>query len=158
MGCCCERHTSLTNDKAPAAIGPYSIGVQVGDLVFSSGQLGIDPASGKIVEGGIEAETHQALRNLAAVLEAAGAGLEDIVKTSVFLRDINDFAAMNTVYAGYFKENPPARSAFQVAALPKGAAIEIEAIAVLPVECDCEEGECDCEEGECNCDCDSHKE
>lgn len=153
MGCCCERHTALTSEKAPRAIGPYSIGVQVGDLVFCSGQLGLDPATGNLAAGGIEAETHQALRNLSAVLEAAGAGLEDVVKTTVFLRDINDFAKMNAVYAEYFKENPPARSAFQAGALPKGAAVEIEAIAVLPIECDCEEGECDCEDGECDCDC-----
>ncbi len=153
MGCCCERHTSLTSEKAPKAIGPYSIGVQVGELVFTSGQLGLDPATGNIVPGGIEAETHQALRNLAAVLEAAGVGLEDVVKTTVFLRDIQDFAKMNAVYAEYFKENPPARSAIQVAALPKAGAVEIEAIAVLPMECECEEGECDCEDGECDCGC-----
>jgi 2-iminobutanoate/2-iminopropanoate deaminase len=103
--------------------------------VFSSGQLGLDPLSGAIVEGGIEAETRQALLNLKAVLEAGGSGLDQVVKTTVFLRDIAEFARMNAVYAEFFKENPPARSAIQVAALPKNGAVEIEAVALVP---DCE--------------------
>lgn len=117
--------------KAPKAIGPYSAGVKVGNFVYTAGQLGIDPASGDFVTGGIEAETRQALLNLAAVLEAAGATLADVVKTTVFLRDMNDFAAMNGVYAEFFTAHHPARSAVQVARLPKDGAVEIEAVAVL---------------------------
>jgi 2-iminobutanoate/2-iminopropanoate deaminase len=128
---CCERK-ALQSDRAPKAIGPYSIGVVAGHFLFTSGQIGIDPATGNIVEGGIEAETRQVFANLRAVLQAGGADLKDIVKTTVFLRDIADFARMNAIYAEYFTENPPARSAFQVAALPKGAAVEIEAVAILP--------------------------
>ncbi|MBN1668281.1 MAG: RidA family protein [Anaerolineales bacterium] len=118
-------------EKAPKAIGPYSAGVKVGSFVYTAGQLGIDPASGEFVSGGITAETRQALLNLAAVLEAAGATLADVVKTTVFLRDMNDFAAMNGVYAEFFTSNPPARSAVQVARLPKDGAVEIEAVAVV---------------------------
>ena len=101
-------------------------------FVFTAGQLGLDPASGKLAEGGIEGETHQAFANLKAVLAAAGASLEDVVKTTVFLRDINDFRQMNEVYAQYFTSDFPARSSFQVGALPMNAAVEIEAIAMLP--------------------------
>lgn len=121
----------LRTDKAPQAIGPYSPGVRVGDMVFCAGQIGIDPQSGEVVSGGIEAETRRALLNLQAVLEAAGASLENVVKTTVFLRDINEFGRMNGVYAEFFTGKPPARSAVQVAALPRGVAVEIEAIAVL---------------------------
>jgi 2-iminobutanoate/2-iminopropanoate deaminase len=121
----------IRTDKAPQAIGPYSIGVRVGELVFSAGQIGIDPQSGEVVSGGIEAETRQALLNLQAVLEAAGASLENVVKTTVFLQDINEFGRMNGVYAEFFTGKPPARSAVQVAALPRGVAVEIEAIALL---------------------------
>jgi 2-iminobutanoate/2-iminopropanoate deaminase len=123
----------VRTDKAPQAIGPYSLGVRVGEMVFSAGQIGIDPQSGEVVSGGIEAETRQALLNLQAVLEAAGASLENVVKTTVFLRDINEFGRMNDVYAEFFTAKPPARSAVQVAALPRGVAVEIEAIAVLGV-------------------------
>ena len=133
----CSERKVVTTDKAPAAIGPYSAGIIGGCYIFSSGQLGIDPATGELVGGGVEGETRQALKNLSAVLEAAGSGLSSVVKTTVFLRDINDFSRMNGVYAEFFNENPPARSAFQVAALPKGAAVEIEAMAVRP------NGECD---------------
>lgn len=136
MSCCHERKVIQTK-KAPAAIGPYSVGVRGGHLIFTAGQLGLDPASGELVEGGIEAETRQALTNVKNILEAAGSGLPHVVKTTVFLRDINDFARMNGVYQEFFKEEPPARSALQVAALPKGAAVEIETIAMLP-DCDCE--------------------
>ena len=106
----------MTTDKAKA-IGPYSVGVKVGNLVFVSGQLGMDQATGALVEGGVEAETRQALVNLANILEAAGSSLEHVVKTTVFLRDINDFNRMNAVYGEFFKTEPPARSTFQVAAL-----------------------------------------
>jgi len=124
----------VTAEKAPVAIGPYSAAIRVGDFVYTSGQLGLDPASGNLVEGGVEAETRQALENLKAVLEAAGAGLKDVVKTTVFLRDMGDFAKMNAIYGGFFIEKPPARSAVQVAALPKGGAVEIEAVAFAPVK------------------------
>jgi len=118
--------------NAPKAIGPYSAGVSTGELVFTAGQLGMDPSSGELVEGGIQAQTRQALTNLKAVLEAGGTGLEHIIKTTVFLRDISEFGLMNEVYGEFFTENFPARSAFQVAALPKSASVEIEAIALLP--------------------------
>ena len=118
-------------EKAPKAIGPYSAGVKVGNLVYTAGQLGIDPETGTFVDGGIEAETRQALKNLQAVLGAAGTALANVVKTTVFLRDMNDFAAMNGVYAEYFTENYPARSAVQVARLPRDGAVEIEAVAIV---------------------------
>ncbi|HHW07664.1 MAG TPA: RidA family protein [Clostridia bacterium] len=120
----------VISDKAPAAIGPYSQAVKVGNFVFTSGQLGIDPQTGNL-EGDIKAQTRQALLNLQSVLEAAGSGLDRVVKTTVFLADINEFAAMNEVYAGFFKGVPPARSAVQAANLPKGARVEIEAVAVI---------------------------
>ncbi len=122
---------TIVTDKAPQAIGPYSVAVRVGQFVYTAGQIGIDPASGQIVPGGVEAETRQALTNLKHVLEAAGASLGSVVKTTVFLRDIADFAKMNAVYAEFFTANYPARSAVQAAALPKGAAVEIEAVAVV---------------------------
>ena len=124
------RH-AISTEAAPAAIGPYSQGLACGDLLFISGQLPIDPASGELIEGTIEEKTRRVLDNLRAVAEAAGGGLEDVVKTTVFLKDMNDFGAMNSVYAEYFTDTPPARAAVQVAALPKGADIEIEAVAVL---------------------------
>jgi 2-iminobutanoate/2-iminopropanoate deaminase len=118
-------------EKAPKAIGPYSTAVRAGQFVYTSGQLGFDPASGELVSGGIEAETHQALTNLMKVLEAAGSSLDQVVKVTVFLRDIQDFAAMNAVYAKFFTAQHPARSAFQVGALPKNGAVEIEAVALV---------------------------
>ena len=121
----------ITSSKAPTAIGPYSVAIQTGNLVFTSGQLGLDPATGNIVPGGIEAETRQALTNLQNVLADAGSGLEEVVKTTVFLKDIAEFSRMNAIYAGFFPENPPARSAVQVAALPKGGAVEIEVVAII---------------------------
>lgn len=121
----------ITSDKAPKAIGPYSVAIRTGDLVFTSGQLGLDPATGSLVPGGIEAETRQALTNLRHVLADAGSGLERVVKTIVFLKDMADFAKMNAVYAEFFTENPPARSTIQAAALPKGGTVEIEAVAIL---------------------------
>ena len=121
----------ITTDQAPKAIGPYSAGIQVNGFVYTSGQLGMDPEKGVLVDGGIEAETKRALENLRAVLQAGGSDLDHVVKTTVFLRDINDFAKMNGVYETFFGDQPPARSAIQVAALPKGGAVEIEAVAVV---------------------------
>jgi 2-iminobutanoate/2-iminopropanoate deaminase len=117
-------------DNAPKAIGPYSAAIKTDEFVFTSGQLGIDPKTGELVSGGIEPETHQALINLMEVLKAAGSDLSLVVKTTVFLKDINEFQRMNSIYAEYFQAEPPARSAFQVAALPKNASVEIEAIAL----------------------------
>lgn len=124
----------VVTDKAPKAIGPYSAGVTTGHLVFTAGQLGMNPETGELVEGGIQAETRQALDNLKAVLEAAGSNLSLVIKSTVFLNNINEFGLMNEVYGTFFTENFPARSAFQVAALPKGAAVEIEAVALMPNE------------------------
>jgi 2-iminobutanoate/2-iminopropanoate deaminase len=126
----CKDKTIIKTDLAPAAIGPYSVGVTGGPFVFTAGQLGIDPKTGSLVEGGVEAETRQALQNLSAILEAANSCMDNVVKTTVFLRDINDFAKMNAIYGEFFTENPPARSAVQVAALPKNGAVEIEAISL----------------------------
>jgi len=117
-------------DNGPAAIGPYSLGIKVGELILTSGQLGLDASSGMLVPGGIEAETKQALINLQLILEAAHSSMNQVVKTTVFLKDMADFAKMNAVYAQYFTEKFPARSAVQVAALPKNAMVEIEAVAV----------------------------
>jgi 2-iminobutanoate/2-iminopropanoate deaminase len=120
----------ITTDGAPGAVGPYSQGIIAGDLVLCSGQVGLDPATGRLVEGGIEAQAERALKNLGAVLDAAGSGFADVVKTTCFLADIEDFAAFNAVYARFFTDPPPARSTFAVKALPLGASVEIEAIAV----------------------------
>ncbi|NTV35697.1 MAG: RidA family protein [Anaerolineaceae bacterium] len=143
MSCSCCEKTVVTTDKAPKALGPYSVAIKYGDLVFTSGQVGINPETGNIVDGGVEAETRQVLTNLKNVLAASGTELGQVVKTTVFLRDMADFAKMNAIYAEFFTENPPARSAVQVAALPKGAAVEIEAVAIVA-----EDEECDCG---CNC-------
>jgi 2-iminobutanoate/2-iminopropanoate deaminase len=121
---------AISTGAAPAAVGPYSQAIATDDLVFCSGQVGLDPASGALVEGGLEAQAERALRNLAAVLDAAGCTFADVVKTTCFLVDINDFAAFNAVYARFMPDPPPARSTFAVAALPKAASVEIEAIAV----------------------------
>ncbi len=120
--------TIISTDKAPAAIGPYSQAVVTGNLLFTSGQLPIDPATGKIPEGNIETRAHIVFKNLTAIAQEAGTSLEKAVKVTVFLADIADFAAVNAVYAEYFNAPFPARSAFQVAALPLGADLEIEAI------------------------------
>lgn len=122
----------VVSDKAPKALGPYSVANRYGDLVFTAGQLGLDPATMELVPGGIEAETRQALTNIKHVLEAAGSALEHVVKTTVFLRDMDEFASMNAVYAEFFLENYPARSTVEVAGLPKNGAVEIETIAVFP--------------------------
>lgn len=121
----------ITTGKAPKAIGPYSVANRFGDLVFTAGQIGLDPVTNEIVPGGIEAETRQVLTNLRNVLAASGASLLSVVKTTVFLRDMGDFSSMNTVYAEFFLDNYPARTTIQVSALPKGGAVEIEAIACL---------------------------
>ncbi|OGN82119.1 MAG: reactive intermediate/imine deaminase [Chloroflexi bacterium GWC2_73_18] len=119
----------IATGGAPAAVGPYSQAIAADGWVFCAGQLGLDPASGSLVEGGVAAQAERALQNLAAVLDAAGATMADVVKTTVFLADIGDFAAVNEVYAPFFPDPPPARSTFAVGALPRGARIEIEAIA-----------------------------
>lgn len=120
----------IHSDNAPKAIGPYSQAIRAGDFVFCSGQLGLDPSTGNLVSGGVEAETRRALQNLSAVLQAAGTSLERVVKTTVFLLDMNDFAKMNAVYTEFFPTNPPARSTIQVARLPRDGHVEIEAIAL----------------------------
>lgn len=121
----------IHTDSAPAAIGPYSQAIQIGDLLFVSGQVPIDPSTGAMVEGDIKAQAQQSLNNLKAILNAAGTNMGAVVKTTVFLADMNDFAAMNEVYAQFFQEPFPARSAVQAARLPKDAKVEIEAIAQL---------------------------
>lgn len=122
---------SVSSQKAPGAIGPYSQGVVAGNLLFISGQLPVDPATGAFVAGGIAVHAHQCLKNLSAIATAAGTSLERTVKVTVFLADMGNFATVNQVYGEYFKLNLPARSAVQVAALPKNADIEIEAIVSL---------------------------
>lgn len=122
----------ISTENAPKAIGPYSVGTRAGHFVFTAGQIGIDPATGKLVEGGVEAQARQALTNLKHILESAGASLETVLKTTVFLQDMADYAAVNAIYADFFTANFPARSAVAVAALPAGAAVEIEAIAIVP--------------------------
>jgi 2-iminobutanoate/2-iminopropanoate deaminase len=121
----------IATDQAPRAIGPYSQAVRAGNLLFASGQIAIDPATGEFVAGGITEQTEQVMRNLSAVFEAAGAKLDQIVKTTVFLVDMDDFTAMNDVYGRFFGSNPPARATVQAARLPRDARVEIEAIAVV---------------------------
>ena len=120
----------VSTDKAPKAIGPYSQAIRTESLVFTAGQLGLDPATMELVQDGIEAQTRQALTNLKHVLETADSGLNYVVKTTVFLQDMRDFANMNGVYSEFFPENPPARSTIPVAGLPKGALVEIECVAL----------------------------
>ena len=122
---------AIHTDRAPAAIGPYSQAVRAGSLLFVSGQIPLDPASGQLVENTIQAQTARSLENLKAILTQAGGTLDNVVKTTVFLKDMEDFVEMNRVYKTYFPENCPARSAVQVARLPKDVLVEIEAIAVL---------------------------
>ncbi len=124
----------VKTEGAPAAIGPYSQAVRAGGFVFASGQIPLDPATGQFVEGGVREQTGQVLRNLAAVLEAAGTGLDRVVKTTVFLADMDDFAAMNEVYAQFFAADPPARATVQAARLPKDARVEIEVVALTGKE------------------------
>ena len=122
--------TVISTTNAPAALGPYSQGISACSLTITSGQVPIDPATGAVVEGGITAQTRQSLTNVQAVLAAAGLTMENVIKTTVFLKNMNDFAAMNEVYATFFTAEPPARSAVEVARLPKDVLVEIEAIAV----------------------------
>ena len=119
----------ISTSKAPAAIGPYSQAIQVGHFVYTSGQIPIDPATGKFAEGGIKEQTRQSLLNVKAILEESGLKMSDVVKTTVFMADMNDFADMNKVYAEFFSEPYPARSAVAVKTLPKGALVEIEVVA-----------------------------
>ena len=121
----------IATAKAPPAIGPYSQAKRVGDFLFTAGQVAIDPNTpGRLVPGGIKEQTEQVLKNLSAVLEAGGSQLQDVLKTTVFMADLSEFAAMNEVYAQFFKHNPPARSTVQVAALPLGARVEIDVVAI----------------------------
>jgi 2-iminobutanoate/2-iminopropanoate deaminase len=145
MCCCCKEKQIVKAEKGPKAIGPYSVGVKAGGFLYTAGQIGLDPESMTLVEGGVEAEARQALKNLSVILDAAGSGFEDVVKTTVFLKDMNDFNKVNAIYGEFFTSNPPARSAVAVAALPKGALVEIEAVAYY------------CKKDECDCTCDSEK-
>ena len=126
-----KRMKVISTKKAPAAIGPYSQAIQVGNLVYTSGQIPIDPATGAFVEGGIKEQTRQSLSNVRAILEEAGLSMANVIKTTVFMADMNDFADMNAVYAEFFTEPYPARSAVAVKTLPKGALVEIEVVAEL---------------------------
>jgi 2-iminobutanoate/2-iminopropanoate deaminase len=121
----------IHTDGAPAAIGPYSQAIVSGGFVFTAGQIGLDPGSGEFVEGGVAEQAERALKSLSAVLEAAGSSMKDVVKTTLYLADMGDFVTVNEIYAGYFSEPFPARSAVQAADLPKGALVEIDAIARL---------------------------
>jgi 2-iminobutanoate/2-iminopropanoate deaminase len=121
----------VATEKAPKAIGPYSQAVCIDGFVFTAGQVGLNPATMELVGGGVGAETRQVLTNLSHVLDASDSGLNFVIKTTVFLKDMNDFAAMNKIYSEFFPENPPARSTVQVARLPKDALVEIECVAFL---------------------------
>ena len=121
----------VQTDRAPGAIGPYSQAIKAGGLVFVSGQIPIDPASGQFVAGGISEQTEQVMKNLLAVLESAGSGLDRVVKSTVFLADMNEFAAMNQVYGQYFSHEPPARATVEVSRLPRDARVEIDVIALI---------------------------
>jgi 2-iminobutanoate/2-iminopropanoate deaminase len=121
----------ITTEKAPKALGPYSVAIRFGNQIYTAGQLGLIPETGELAPGGIEAETRQALSNLKNVLEAAGSSLDQVVKTTVFLRDMGDFPRVNSIYGEFFTSKYPARSTVQVAALPKAGAVEIEAFAVV---------------------------
>ncbi len=124
--------TRIQTDHAPAALGPYSQAIVTGNMVYTAGQTPIDPATGKLIDGTIEEQTHRVLQNIKSVLEAAGSSLAKVVKTTVFLTSMSDFAAMNGIYSQYFNTDaPPARSTIQVAGLPLGAMIEIETVAIL---------------------------
>lgn len=121
----------VSTEAAPAAIGPYSQAIMAGDLLFCSGQIPLDPLTGAMIEGGIEEQTRQVMKNLGEVLKAAGAGYADLVKTTIYLTDLSFFPLVNDIYAGYLGDNPPARATVEVAALPKGALVEIDGIARL---------------------------
>ena len=150
MSCACKQIVNVGKD-GPKAIGPYSLGIVSHDLVYTSGQAGLSPKTGELVAGGIEAETRQTIENLDTILKAAGSSLEKVIKTTVYLKSMSDFAAMNAVYADFFGAESPARTTIQAAALPKNAMVEIEAIAVkCSGECDCDE---DHDDGGCGCGC-----
>jgi len=121
----------IKTNKAPDALGPYSVAIQTDSMVFTSGQIGLDPASGELVDGSIEGQTRQVLTNIKNVLEASGSSLDFVIKTTVFLKDMGDFSKMNAIYGEFFNQNPPARSTVMVAGLPKGALVEIEVTAIL---------------------------
>jgi len=142
MSCCCNKKEIIFCEKAPAAIGPYSVAVSTDSLVFISGQLGLDKETGNLVAGGIQAQTRKALENMQLILESAGLSMENVVKTTVFLLDMGQFSDMNAVYAEFFTNDFPARSAIQVAGLPKNGIVEIEAIAVNPHDHDDEQDCC----------------
>ena len=125
------RQEPVKTSNAPAALGPYSQAIKVGEFVYTSGQIAIDPATGEFIGGGIAEQTERVLKNVAAVLEAAGSSLDQVVKTLVFLADMDDFSAMNEVYGKFFSDAPPARSTVEAARLPKDALIEIEAVALI---------------------------
>jgi 2-iminobutanoate/2-iminopropanoate deaminase len=124
-------HRAISTAGAPAAVGPYSQGIVADSLLFTAGQIGLDPSNGAIVVGGIEPEAERVMANLTAVLDAAGCGWDDVVKTTIYLADVGDFAAVNAIYGRFVSDPPPARSTVGVAALPKGARVEIEVIARL---------------------------
>jgi 2-iminobutanoate/2-iminopropanoate deaminase len=124
--------TVISTAEAPTAVGPYSQAIAAGPLLFCSGQIPLEPSTGVLIEGDISSQTERVLQNLGAVLRAHGLGMEHVVKTTVFMTDLGNFGEMNTVYDQYFPSDPPARSTIQVAALPKGANVEIEAIALKP--------------------------
>lgn len=144
----CKEKTVIVAPKAPKALGPYSAAIKVGDFIYCSGQTGLDPATNELAEGGLEGQSHQVLRNLKNVLEAAGTDLSHVVKTTVFLKDMADFQKMNAIYGEYFTESFPARSTIQVAGLPKNGLVEIELVAVLPANDDDSD-----EESGCGCGC-----
>jgi 2-iminobutanoate/2-iminopropanoate deaminase len=121
----------ISTEQAPKAIGPYSQAIRIGDFIFCAGQAGLDPAAGNLVKGGIEAETRRVLQNLSAVLQAAGSSMSRVVKTTVFITNMDEFQKMNAIYAEFFPANPPARSTVQVSRLPKDACVEIEVIATV---------------------------
>jgi len=123
--------TPVSTPHAPGAIGPYSQAIRAGDFLFASGQIPLDPVTGKVVGGGIAEQTHQVLKNIGAVLAAAGASYAQVVKTSVYLQDMADFATMNEIYGGYFAAPAPARATIQAAALPRGVRVEIDVVAYL---------------------------
>ena len=125
------KRETVHTDKAPQAIGPYSQAVKTDKLIFVSGQLGLDPSTGEMADSDIQAETRQALINLKMIIEAAGSGLDKVIKTTVFIKEMNDFPKINEIYAEFFPENPPARACVEVARLPKDGHVEIEAVAVI---------------------------
>jgi 2-iminobutanoate/2-iminopropanoate deaminase len=121
----------IATDHAPAAVGPYSQAVRVGDFIYTAGQIPLVPGTGKLIEGDIEAQTRRVMQNLAAVLETAGSGLDNVIKTTIYVTNLADFAAINQVYGSFFADSPPARSTVQVAALPLNANVEIEMVALI---------------------------